>query len=121
MGPYSPISHLPSRRDPKANVGDGFTDDVARPRDIALTDCNEQNHRFTELGRIYGRTTFSSLNDHVGRPQLSVETENPPSQDFSPAFLASCFARNCRSRRLEFLYTFAQFRNLPFRLVFGDG
>jgi hypothetical protein len=57
--------HLPSGLDADANVSDGFTDDAARHGDTALTDCNEQNHRFTEPGRIYGRIIFSFLSDHV--------------------------------------------------------
>jgi hypothetical protein len=32
---------------------------------VALTDCNEQNHRFTKPGRICGRLFFYSVCDHV--------------------------------------------------------
>jgi hypothetical protein len=46
--------HLPSGFDADAHVGEGFSDDAARQRDVALTNCNEQNHRLTEPGRIRG-------------------------------------------------------------------
>ena len=57
--------HLPSGIDADAHGGDRFADDATRHGDVALTDCNEQNHRFTKPGRICGRLFFYSVCDHA--------------------------------------------------------
>jgi hypothetical protein len=52
--------------DANAYGGDSFTDDAARHGDLASTDCDEQNHRFTEPAGIDGRKVFSSRGDQLG-------------------------------------------------------
>jgi hypothetical protein len=65
---FLPKVHLQSNVDADVHGGDGFAHNAARQRDLALTDRNEQHHRFAEPARIRMRGIFNSLSDHVGQP-----------------------------------------------------
>jgi|HubBroStandDraft_6_1064221.scaffolds.fasta_scaffold46831_5 hypothetical protein len=45
--------HLPSGIDADAHRRDGFADDAATYGEVALTDCNEQNHPFTKPDKLW--------------------------------------------------------------------
>jgi hypothetical protein len=58
--------HLPSGPDADTHICNGFADDAARHRDMALTDNDEQHDWFSEPARINGRNVLQFLGYHLG-------------------------------------------------------